>query len=128
MRYRYNNVPLDSNGRYLYVKDGESIWNPSWKPTRTALDRYECRHGLGYTQITGQKDGIEVSVRYFVPLGQNLEIWDVRATNHSPAARKISLFGFLEWCLWRARRPDEFSAEFFHRPGRGRAERDFSRH
>src|SRR5208282_1950275 len=80
----------------------DTIWNPSWKPTRTALDRYECRHGLGYTQITGQKDGIEVSVRYFVPLGQNLEVWDVRATNRSSVARKISLFGFLEWCLWDA--------------------------
>ncbi len=101
-RYRYNNVPLDSNGRYIYVKDGNTIWNPGWKPTRTELDQYECRHGMGYSRITGKKNGIEVSVRYFVPMGRNLEAWDVRVVNHSPENREISLFGFLEWCLWEA--------------------------
>ena len=48
-RYRYNNVPFDSNGIYFYVKDGNTVWNPGWQPTRTELDSYECRHGLGYT-------------------------------------------------------------------------------
>jgi len=42
-RYRYNNIPLDNNGRYLYIKDGETVWNPGWKPTKTPLDYYECR-------------------------------------------------------------------------------------
>ncbi len=101
-RYRYNNVPLDSNGRYVYIKDGNTIWNPSWKPTRTKLEKYECRHGLGYTKITGIKKGLEVSVGYFVPLGQNMEIWDVRVRNLSPGIKKINLFGFVEWCLWNA--------------------------
>lgn len=102
IRYRYNNVPLDSNGRYIYVKDGDIIWNPSWKPTRTPLDSYECRHGLGYTQIAGRKNGVVVAVRYFVPLGQNLEIWDVSVSNQSTVAKNISLFGSVEWCLWEA--------------------------
>ena len=52
-RYRYNNVPYDIGGRYLYVRDGETVWNPGWKPTKAPLDRYECRHGLGYTRIVG---------------------------------------------------------------------------
>jgi cellobiose phosphorylase len=102
LRYRYNNVPLDSNGRYLYVKDGATIWNPSWKPTRTALDEYECRHGLGYSTIRGAKDGLEVGVTYFVPLGETLEIWDVVVTNRSDRSRSVALFGFAEWCLWDA--------------------------
>ncbi|MFZ2653329.1 MAG: hypothetical protein WAX69_00295 [Victivallales bacterium] len=101
-RYRYNNVPLDSNGRYIYIKDGNTIWNPGWKPTRTKLDSYECRHGLGYSQITGVKNGIQVSVKYFVPLGETLEIWDVEVRNLSSRQRSISLWGFLEWCLWDA--------------------------
>ncbi len=51
-RYRYNDVPLDSNGRLFYVKDGETIWNPGVAPvTCTPLDSYECRHGMGYTRI-----------------------------------------------------------------------------
>ena len=37
-RYRYNNVPADSNGRYFYLKEGNSIWNPGWQPTQTPLD------------------------------------------------------------------------------------------
>ncbi|MDD5349692.1 MAG: hypothetical protein PHQ12_05725 [Chthoniobacteraceae bacterium] len=101
-RYRYNNVPLDSNGRYIYIKDGDTIWNPGWKPARTALDRYECRHGMGYTQITGEKNGVEVSVRYFIPLGETVEVWDVRVRNVSGARKAVSLWGFAEWCLWDA--------------------------
>jgi cellobiose phosphorylase len=101
-RYRYNNVPLDTNGRYLYIKDGDTIWNPSWKPTRTQLDRYECRHGLGYTQITGERDGVEVVVRYFVPRGVNTELWDVTVRNTSGGKKCIQVFAFVEWCLWNA--------------------------
>jgi len=101
-RYRYNNVPLDNNGRYLYVKDGATIWNPSWKPARTRLDQYECRHGLGYTSILGAKNGIEVRVTFFVPLGAAMEIWDVAVVNRSDRARDVTLFSFVEWCLWDA--------------------------
>lgn len=99
-RYRYNSVPLDSNGRYLYIKDGDTVWNPSWKPTRTALDEYECRHGLGYTQIRSVKNGIEVAMLAFVPLGQTCEVWDIRVKNLSGAPKDIKLWGFIEWCLW----------------------------
>lgn len=101
-RYRYNNVPLDSNGRYLYVRDGDDIWNPGWKPVRATLDSYECRHGLGYTQISGAKNGIAVTVRYFVPLGRTCEVWDVRVRNATAAPKRIQLWGFVEWCLWDA--------------------------
>ena len=67
-RYRYNNVPMDNGGRYFYVKDGETVWNPGWKPCKTPLDFYECRHGMSYTRITGKKNGVEASVLFFVPL------------------------------------------------------------
>jgi cellobiose phosphorylase len=101
-RYRYNNVPLDSNGRYIYIKDGSDIWSPSWKPVRARLDQYECRHGLGYTQITGQRNNLCVTTRYFVPLGQTCEIWDVRLRNLSDRPKQFQLFAFVEWCLWDA--------------------------
>ena len=101
-RYRYNNIPMDSNGRYLYIKDGDAIWNPMWKPMRVPLDNYECRHGLGYTKITGQKNELEVSSLFFIPLESRNEIWHVQATNHSKIAKKIRLWSFVEWCLWDA--------------------------
>ena len=101
-RYRYNNVPLDSNGRFLYIKDGDVTWNPGWKPTRTHLDGYECRHGMGYTRIMGRKNGVEVSVCYFVPMGQTCEVWDVRIKNVGTAKKALKLWGLVEWCLWDA--------------------------
>ncbi len=102
-RYRYNDVPLDSNGRYVYVREPDgTVWNPMWKPARTPLDAYECRHGLGYTTITGRRGDVEVRVRYFVPLGLTAEVWDVQVVHHGQDEREISLFGFVEWCLWDA--------------------------
>ena len=101
-RYRYNNIPMDSNGRYLYIKDGDSIWNPMWKPMRVELDKYECRHGLGYTKVIGVKDKLEVSSLFFIPLESRNEIWHVQITNRSKKPKSIRLWSYVEWCLWEA--------------------------
>ncbi|MEJ2593678.1 MAG: glycosyl transferase [bacterium] len=101
-RYRYNNVPTDDGGKYFYIKDGDTIWSPGWKPVKTALDSYECRHGLSYTLIKGIKNGIEAEVRYFVPLHFRGEIQQVRLKNDSSTNKSIKLFSFMEWALWNA--------------------------
>ena len=103
-RYRYNNSPLDVGGRYLYLRDNKSgkYWSPSWMPTRTKLDEYECRHGQGYTIITSKFNGIKSSTRYFVPLGESLELWQVTLTNESGSDSDLSLFSAIEFCLWDA--------------------------
>ncbi len=105
-RYRYNGVPLDVGGRYLYVRDetGEApvVWNPGWKPTKTPLDRYECRVGLGYTHITGVRDGLAVQQRMFVPPGENLELWQVIVANESEVARTVRLYSFIEFAFYEA--------------------------
>ena len=103
-RYRYNNAPLDMGGRYLYLRDNrtEKFWSPSWMPTRVKLDKYECRHGQGYTIITSKLDGIRSSTRYFVPLGESLEIWQMTLTNESTSDTDLSLFSAIEFCLWDA--------------------------
>ena len=101
-RYRYNDVPNDINGKYFYIKDGNTVWNPGWKPTQTDLDSYECRHGIGYSRFTGVKNGLEASVLTFVPVDDNCEISQVRLTNNSDAVKNISLFSYVEWCLWNA--------------------------
>lgn len=101
-RYRYNGVPMDSGGRYFYVKDGDCVWNPGWKPCKTALDNYECRHGLGYSRISGSRNGVEVSVLFFVPENTWAEIQKVTVSNHSNEKKNLKLFSFLEWCLWNA--------------------------
>ncbi len=103
-RYRYNNVPFDAGGRYIYVRDDAdgAFWSPSWMPTRTDLDAYTCRHGMGYTVISSSKDGIEVKARYFVPLDEDLEIWQVTVTNRRDTPADLSLFSAVEFCLWDA--------------------------
>jgi cellobiose phosphorylase len=103
-RYRYNNAPLDMGGRYLYLRDNTTgkYWSSSWMPTRVQLDEYECRHGQGYTIITSRFNGIKSSTRYFVPLGESLEIWQVTLTNESTSDVDLSLFSAIEFCLWDA--------------------------
>ena len=101
-RYRYNNVPMDNGGRYFYIKDEETIWSPGWKPCKTPLDKYECRHGMNYTSILGEKNGISAKVLFFVPLKTWAEVQKVTLSNHTSEAKKIKLFSFTEWCLWNA--------------------------
>ena len=101
-RYRYNNNPMDNDGRFLYVKQGKSVWNPGWKPTRTKLDAFECRHGLGYSRITGRKDGIEVEQLMFVPPHENLEVWKISVRNKTRKPQKLTLFSFVEFCFYEA--------------------------
>ncbi len=101
-RYRYNNVPMDSGGKYFYINDGVNIWSPGWKPCKTELDHYECRHGMNYTIIQGRKNDITASVLYFVPLKTWAEIQKLTLTNHSDKTKKIKIFSFVEWCLWNA--------------------------
>lgn len=101
-RYRYNNVPMDTGGRYFYIKDGNTIWSPGWKPCKTKLDHYECRHGMNYTRIKGEKDGVSADVLFFVPLNTHAEIQKLTLTNNSAEVKSLKLFSFTEWALWNA--------------------------
>jgi cellobiose phosphorylase len=101
-RYRYNNSPMDNDGRFLYVKQGKSVWNPGWKPVRAKLDAFECRHGLGYTRIKGRKGGVEVEQLIFVPPDENVELWKVTVRNASKSTQRLSLFSFVEFCFFEA--------------------------
>ena len=103
-RYRYNNVPTDGNGRYVYLRNEADgvYWSPTWQPTQNQLEDYTCRHGLGYTVIGSSYRGIEVESTYFVPLGESLEVWSVRVTNKQTESADLSIFSAVEFCLWDA--------------------------
>jgi cellobiose phosphorylase len=102
MRYRYNNVPTDVGGRYFYINDGGEVWNPSYAPTNTALDAFECRHGLGYTRITGERKGVRASLLMLVPTGHTAEIHQLTIKNTTSGPKSLKVFSFIEWCLWNA--------------------------
>ncbi len=101
-RYRYNNVPMDNGGRYFYINDGGTIWSPGWKPVKTPLDEYECRHGMSYTKIKGVKNGLEAEVLFLVPLNEWCEVQVLTLKNRGKQKKKFKLFSFVEWCLWNA--------------------------
>ncbi len=103
-RYRYNNAPFDFGGRYLYLRDDAAgeFWSPSWQPTRHKLENYSCRHGMGYSIIGSTYKGIEAHTKYFVPMDENLEIWQLTVTNRRPTRAALSVFSSIEFCLWDA--------------------------
>ena len=103
-RYRYNNTPSDSGGRYIYLRDQADgdYWSPTWQPIRKPLQDYACRHGMGYTIIESSYKNIRAEIVYFVPVGETLEIWRARITNHHPDPARLSMFSFVEFCLWDA--------------------------
>lgn len=101
-RYRYNNIPMDMNGRYFYINDGECVWSPGWKPVMTELDSYECRHGLSYTKISGSKNNLSAEITYFVPLNKNCEVQKVILKNTGKETKTIHLYSFIEFALYNA--------------------------
>lgn len=101
-RYRYNNVPMDNGGRYFFIKDEDTIWSPGWKPVKTELDSYECRHGMSYTKIKSVKNDLEAEALFFVPLKTWGEVQKVKFTNKGSVTKNFKLFSYNEWCLWNA--------------------------
>jgi N,N'-diacetylchitobiose phosphorylase len=102
-RYRFNSLPADLCGRYVYFHDADDSWSNSWAPTMKELQSYECRHGSGYTIIKSKRNDITSEVKYFVPLNKCYEIWQVTVTNDSSEIRSLSAFPFLEpQCNWSA--------------------------
>jgi cellobiose phosphorylase len=104
LRYRYNNVPLDRPGRYIYIKDDQTseYWSPTWQPVMKKISNYKCRHGLGYTIIASSYNDINAEILYFVPLEDNVEIWSLTLHNTSSETKGLSIFSYAEFCLWRA--------------------------
>lgn len=101
-RYRYNNVPMDSGGRYFYINDGGLIWNPGWKPCKTELESYQCRHGMNYTSIYGEKNGVQCEVLFFIPLKTWAEVQKLTIKNTTVNPKSLKIFSFAEWALWNA--------------------------
>jgi cellobiose phosphorylase len=100
-RLRFNSLPMDQPGRYIYLHDHENgdYWSASWQPVGKPLDGYksECRHGSAYTIISSEYTGIRAEATYFVPLGRDFECWRVRLTNAGDKRRRLSVFTYVEY-------------------------------
>lgn len=104
-RYRYNSLPWDQPGRYVYVKDKKlsRYFSLSWAPTIDLnYDFYECRHGLGYTKITTENLGIRGEITFFVPTDLDAEIWLVKLKNLTNERRSLDIFSYIELVMGNA--------------------------
>lgn len=101
-RYRYNNVPADTNGRYYFIKHNDTVWTPAWQPVKTELDSYECRHGLGYSRFISSKNKIEAKLTAFVPLHETCEVNQLILTNNNETCEQLDLTSYVEFCFWNA--------------------------
>ncbi len=107
VRFRFNSIPADQPGRYIYIHDhgARDFWSASWQPVGKPLGKFKsvCRHGTAYSVIESQYSGIRSAVTYFVPLGRTFEIWKVKITNASKKKRNLSVFSYLEYAgNWNA--------------------------
>jgi N,N'-diacetylchitobiose phosphorylase len=100
-RLRFNVIPMDQPGRYLYIRDKTSgdFWSASWQPVGKSLKNYksECRHGTAYTRISSEYSFIKTDTLYFVPLGRNCECWLLKVTNADSRKRNLSVFTYVEY-------------------------------
>ncbi|HEX2944362.1 MAG TPA: glycosyl transferase [Clostridia bacterium] len=103
-RYRYNSIPMDRPGRYIYIKDAETgeYWNPGFQPSGTKLDSYCCRHGLGYTVLEGEYRGVSANLTYFVPDDRDFELWLLKVDNTLKVPKRLKIFSYAEFCFWDA--------------------------
>ncbi len=101
-RYRYNNVPADTNGRYYFINHNGTVWTPGWQPVKTPLDTYECHHGLGYSRYLSSKNGIHAELTAFVPLSETCEVNHLTLCNNTTETQTLSLSSFVEFCFWNA--------------------------
>lgn len=100
-RFRANAVPMDRPGHYVYLRDNESedYWSISWQPVGKSLDEaeYTCRHGLSYSVYESRYKGIKASQTLVIPIGDAVELWDVKVQNQSDRVRELSLFSYCEF-------------------------------
>ena len=98
-RYQYQSLPEDSPGFYFYIKENGTIWNPSFMPSRNALDSYECRHGLYYTKFNSVKNALRAEVKYFIPRNDAIMRWDVTFTNESDETKTFKAYPYMDFSM-----------------------------
>ncbi len=103
-RHRYNSLPVDRPGHYLYIRDAKTgdYWSPSWQPCAKQLDSYECHHGMNYTRFVSKRRGVKADVLFFIAPDVNVEIWRCNIKNENKGTVKLDMFSYVELCLGNA--------------------------
>ena len=104
-------VIRDGN-RYFYIKDMNTgkTFNPGWYPCKTDVKNYSCTHGLGYSIITSECDGVVATARVFVNSSDPAEIWTITLENKSAEQKSLKLFSFAEFQLEGYQRYSDYNS------------------
>ena len=97
----HQDLVQDNWGKYFYIKDNHSgdIWSPTWMPVKTELDHYQIIYGFGYAKFISEFKGVEITLTVFIPVDENIEIWNFEIVNKTKHIKSLSIFSYFEWCL-----------------------------
>ncbi|MBK7632324.1 MAG: glycosyl transferase family 36 [Ignavibacteriales bacterium] len=97
----HQDLVQDNWGKYFYVKDNITgdVWSPTWMPVKTELDSYQVAYGFGYAKFTSEYKGIKIALTVFIPIDENIEVWNFEIENKSSQKKSLSIFSYFEWCL-----------------------------
>jgi len=97
----HQDLVQDNWGKYFYIKDNNTgdVWSPTWMPLKTDLDFYQVVYGFGYAKFISEFKGIKIKLTVFVPLNENLEIWNFEIENKTDQKKSLSIYSYFEWCL-----------------------------
>ena len=97
----HQDLVQDNWGKYFYIKDNSTgdVWSPTWMPVKTELDSYQVAYGFGYAKFISEFKGIKVTLTVFVPVDEDIEIWNFSIENRTNQKKSLSIFSYFEWCL-----------------------------
>jgi cellobiose phosphorylase len=97
----HQDLVQDNWGKYFYFKDNQTgdVWSPTWMPVKTELDSYRVVYGFGYSKFISEYKGVKVTLTVFVPVSDDLEIWNFKIENKTAQKKSLSIFTYFEWCL-----------------------------
>lgn len=107
-RFRQNTVAPEGPGKYVYLRDNEDgdFWSISWLPVlkpfvggeeEDATAQYTAAHGMGYTRFEARYRNIFASQTVFIPLDDDVELWDVTIVNEGEEVRHLNVATFVEF-------------------------------
>lgn len=113
-RYRMYNLPIDSPGFYIYLreKDG-TVWSPTFRPVETKLDRFEAKHFPGKSVFIAEKDETEAILTLFVMPDYDVLTWRLDLYNKGENDKEFDIFAYTE--LSQMRYSDEVTNEYYWR-------------
>ncbi len=95
-RYRYNQLPTDAPGFYVYIKEqsGE-IWCPAFQPMRDKTERHAV-HRPGETSFTATHGDTTATLAFFIPPTVNALVWELTITNTAGEPRRYDVYAYAE--------------------------------